>query len=361
MTLIAGGHGTDTTGTYMTTEFDAWPLIPETVSKEILDGITEASAALTLFDRLPNMSSRVHRMPLLSTLGYAEFVCDIMSDNLVVGADQQIDDARYGYLKGEPYGTGDPGKVPNEGAPEIKPTHQMKWENVFIVAEPIAIILPVPDDVLDDSEYDLWAAMRPRIIEAFHQRIDRAIVWGQNRPVTWPTGVVPTAIARGQGVVEGSNVDFADDLSALMGVLEEIAYDPTGFMVAPSVKATLRGLRDANGAPIFVPQMQGVPASIWGLPISYIKNATMDENVARVIAGKTDEAKYSIRSDMQWKLFSEGVISDENGKVILNLMQQDSKAMRVVMRLGWAVPNPIHKLNADRSGYPFAVLLNVAC
>jgi hypothetical protein len=59
---------------------------------------------------------------------------------------------------------------------------------------------------------------------------------------------------------------------------------------------------------------------------------------------------------MSWKLFTEGVISDENGKVILNLMQQDSKAMRVVMRLGWAVPNPLHSLRPDREGYPFAVL-----
>jgi HK97 family phage major capsid protein len=356
MTLIAGGHGTGTKGTHVTTEFDAWPLIPETVSKEIQDGIVESSAALSLFSRLPNMSSRVHRMPLLSTLGYAEFVCDTTDDSLVAGADVEVGDAEYLAMKGEPYGTADPGIVPNEGAPELKPTHQMKWENIFIVAEPIAIILPVPDDVLDDSEYDLWAAMRPRIIEAFHQRIDNAIVWGQNRPQSWPSGVVPTAIARGQVVAEGTNVDFADDLSALMGILEAQAYDPSGFMAAPSVKATLRGLRDTNGMPIFAPPTAGTPGTIWGLPLAYVKNNTFQLNTSRLIAGKMDEAKYAIRSDMSWKLFTEGVISDENGKVILNLMQQDSKAMRVVMRLGWAVPNSLHALRPNREGYPFAVL-----
>ena len=356
MTLIAGGHGTDSKGTHMTTEFDAWPLIPQTVSNEIQDGIVEQSAALSMFDRLPNMSSRVHRMPVLSTLGYAEFVCDTTDDDLVQGADQQVDDARYLEMKGEPYGTGDPGIVPEEGAPHLKPTHQMKWENIFIVAEAIAIVLPVPDDVLDDSEYDLWAAMRPRIIEAFHQRIDSAIIWGQSRPQAWPTGVVPTAIARGQVVAEGAGVDFADDLSLLMGLLEQQAYDPTGFMAAPSVKATLRGLRDTQGMPIFTPGMQGVPDGIWGLPLTYIRNNTMRTTTSRLITGKMDEAKYAIRSDMSWKLFTEGVISDDQGRVILNLMQQDSKAMRVVMRLGWAIPNPIHKLRAGRQGYPFAVL-----
>ena len=59
---------------------------------------------------------------------------------------------------------------------------------------------------------------------------------------------------------------------------------------------------------------------------------------------------------MRFQIFTEGVISDENGRVIMNLMQNDMKAMRVVMRLGWALPNPIHQLREDRAGYPFAVL-----
>lgn len=357
MTLLAHGHGTSKQGVYGTTEYDAWPLIPEEVSNSILDGVTEASAALQLFDRLPNMGSRTYRMPVLSALGSAGWATDTVDDNLVIGADQQVDDERMLELKGDPYGTGNPGEVPNEDFPPLKPTHQMKWENVFIVAEPLAIILPVPDDVLDDSEFDIWAAMRPRIIEAFHQKIDSAIVWGQDRPTTWPTGIVPTAVARGQIVQEGAGADLGIDTSNLMGILEQQAYDPTGFMAAPSVKASLRNLRDTQGGLLFNPSMQaGAPDQLWGLPISYIKNNTFVTQRSRLIAGAYSEAKYSVRTDMQWKLFTEGVISDEDGRVIINLMQQDSKAMRVVMRMGWVVPNPIHKLRPDRDGYPFAVL-----
>lgn len=356
MSLIAGGYGTDTNGTYMTTEFDAWPLIPEEVSKEITQGVIEGSAALSMLQRLPNMTSRTQRMPILSTLGDAAFVGNTTSDDLTLGADQQIDDARYAAIKGTPYGSGDPGLVPDEGVPGMKRTHQMAWENVFIVAEPIAIILPVPDDVLEDSSYDLWEAMRPRIIEAFHQKIDNAMIWGQNRPVTWPTGIVPTAIARGQVVAEGTGVDLAEDISNVMAILEQQGFDPTGFMAAPSMKASLRNLRDQNYNPIFTPGFGKVPDAIHGLPLSYVKNNSFQTVTSRLITGKLDEAKYAIRSDMQWKLFTEGVISDENGKVILNLMQQDTKAMRVVMRLGWAVPNPIHALNPNRAGYPFSVL-----
>ena len=354
MTKIAGEYGE--VGSYMTTEFDAWPLIPEEVSNEISKGVVEGSAALSMFTRLPNMSSKTQRMPILATLGDAGFVGQVTSDSLTIGADQQITDARYNSIVGNPYGSADPGFVPDEGAPALKKTHQMAWENVFIVAEPIAIILPVPDDVLEDSSYDLWAEMRPRIIEAFHRKIDDAVLWGQDRPLTWPTGVIPTAISRGQIITEGTGLDLAEDVSNVMGILEQQAYDPTGFIAAPSMKASLRNLRDGNNYPLFTPGLGVTPDALYGLRISYIKNNSFRTNISRLIAGKTDEAKYAVRTDMSWKLFTEGVISDENGKVIMNLMQQDMKAMRVVMRMGWAVPNPIHALRPDRGGYPFAVL-----
>lgn len=358
MTILYGGHGTGHEAIKATTEYDAWPLIPQTVSNSVMSGVVEGSAALSMFRRLPNMSSRTHRLPILSTLGAAAFTDPtLISDNLNQGADQQIDDERMNAITGQPYGSKDGGYIPDEGLPGLKPTHQMKWENVFIVAEPIAIILPVPEDVLDDSEFDMWAEMRPRIIEAFDQAIDNAIIWGQNRPRTWPTGVVPTAIARGQVIAEGAGADLGEDTSNLMGVLEQQGYDPTGFMAAPSIKASLRNIRDTQGALIFNPSMQvDAPDLLWGKAISYVKNNTFVTDVSRLVAGKMDEAMFSIRTDMRWKIFEEGVITDENGRVIINLMQQDMVAMRVVMRLGWAVPNPIHKLRPDRAGYPFAVL-----
>jgi HK97 family phage major capsid protein len=358
MSLIANGYGTGLNEVHATTEFDAYPLIPKEVSREVMSGITEGSAALSMFRRLPNMSSRTYRMPVLSSLGNADFTGSTVSDDLVAGADSQINDLAMLQMQGLPYGVGNPGSMPQEGIPNLKKTHQMMWENVHIVAETMSIILPVPDDVIADSEYDLWAEMRPRIIEAFDKRIDESILWGHRRPTTWPSGIVPTAISRGQAVVEGTGADLGIDISNLMGILEQQAYDPNGFMASPSVKASLRNLRDSNGQPIFTQgNLQGgTPDSVYGLPIAYIKNNSFQPNIARMICGKTDEAVFSIREDMRFQIFTEGVISDENGRVIMNLMQNDMKAMRVVMRLGWALPNPIHQLREDRAGYPFAVL-----
>lgn len=336
------------TGVFGTTEQDAWPLINEEISRNVISGVTEGSAALSLFDRLPNMSARTLRMPVLNSIGAGHFVGTTQDDNLDTGADTQMHNADTQ----ETYGP------PDTDFPDLKKTHQFEWENVWINAEPIAIILPVPEDVLSDASYDIWEQMRPRIVEAFHQRIDNAIIWGQGRPTSWPTGIVPTAISRGYTIDETAGVDFAAAVSELMGMLEEDGKRPSGFMADPTVLRTLRDLRDANNAPIFAPSLTaGAPSTLWGLPLNYVWNNTFRAATARLITGVMNEAKYSIRQDMEFKLITEGVITDEDQNIVFNLPQQDMVALRVVMRLGWAVPNAIHKMAQDRTqSYPFAVL-----
>ena len=334
-----------TTGQYATTEADALPLIPQEVANEVINGITEASATLSLFRRLPNMSSRTLRMPVLNSMGAASFIAGTVNDDLTLGADVEAPDS-----------------VAETGIPGLKSTHQMEWTNVYIHAEPLAIILPIGEDVLEDSQYPIWDEIRPRIVEAFGIAIDNAVIWGQGRPTSWPSGIVPTAISRGftvtQGTATAAQGGLGTDASNLMGLLEDVGYNPTGWIIDPKAKRELRNLVDTNGRPLFVPSLaQGEPSTFWGLPIEYVRNGTMRDATAKFIVGDMNQAVYSIRSDMRFDIFREGVITDSTGKVVANLMQNDMVALRVVMRLGWAVPNPIHAMGPDRDEkYPFAVL-----
>ena len=51
------------------------------------------------------------------------------------------------------------------------------------------------------------------------------------------------------------------------------------------------------------------------------------------------------------------MIQDPQTKeIVYNLAQQDMIALRVVFRMGWAVPNPATRLNEDRTGCAFAYL-----
>ena len=91
--------------------------------------------------------------------------------------------------------------------------------------------------------------------------------------------------------------------------------------------------------------------------MSFPNNGAFDKSKALMISGDFSQLVYSIRQDITFKLFTEGVIQNSDGSIAYNLMQQDMIALRAVMRLGWEIPNPINSLKqkaADRC--PFAIL-----
>ena len=98
-------------------------------------------------------------------------------------------------------------------------------------------------------------------------------------------------------------------------------------------------------------------AVLYGFPLDEVRNGAWDTTAAELLAADWTKFVAGIRQDITYDLFSEGVISDAEGKVILNLMQQDSKALRVVFRVGFQVANPLTRLNAtEASRYPAGVV-----
>ena len=60
------------------------------------------------------------------------------------------------------------------------------FESTPLIAEEIAVILAIPDSVLADSTFDLWSGLSPLVARAFARRLDRAVIFGQEKPATWP-------------------------------------------------------------------------------------------------------------------------------------------------------------------------------
>lgn len=295
-------------------------LIPEPVTREIIQGVTEGSAVLQMGRRLPNMTSKTQTMNVLDMLPTAYFV------------------------------NGDTG---------MKQTTKMKWDKKKIYAEEIAVIVPIPESVLDDADYDIWGEVRPRLVEAFGKVIDGAILFGTNKPTSWRDSVLETCTKAGS--VVAATPYIYDDLLAEGGVIakvEESGYLVNGIMSAIQMRAKLRGLKDLNGNPIFKTDMQGAtPYALDGSPMYFPRNGAFDTAKALMFAGDWSELVYSIRQDITFKIFDQGVVQDpSDNSIVYNLMQNDMVALRAVMRLGWEIPNPKTAYNDTLSKYcPFAV------
>lgn len=303
-------------------------LIPEETAREILQGAVAESAVLRMARRLPNMGSKTLAMNVLDALPTAYFV------NGEVSGDKAAQEA-------------------------YKQTTKQAWANKKIYAEEIAVIVPIPEAVLDDASYDIWAEVRPRLVEAFGKKIDGAVLFGTDKPATWREGVVPSATAAGNNVAATTDV-YADIMGedGLIAKVEEDGYMPNGVMGAVKLRSKLRGVRDDNGGLIFKTDMQGATRyALDGMDTYFPVNGAFDPTKALAIVGDWDQLVYSIRQDITFKIFTEGVIQNPaTGEIEYNLMQNDMVALRAVMRLGWEVANPTNAFNADiENAFPFSV------
>lgn len=309
----------------MISRTNAEALIPEEVSREIIQEVPVQSAVMRLARRLPNMTRAQQRMPVLSGLVSADWV------------------------------DGDTGQ---------KSTSRAEWENVYINAEELAVIVPIPEAVLDDADYDIWGEIRPRIVEAFGQKIDEAILWSLNKPVSFPDGLTVQAAAASHTVDLSSVTAGGGDLydavlseGGLFAKVEEDSYGVNGVVAHLSMKAMLRGLRDSQGNPIFKTDVQGsTQFALDGAPMYFTENT--DAGTSLLIAGDWRRLVWSVRQDITYKLLDQAVIQDAFGNIVYNLAQQDMVALRAVMRIGWALPNPPNRVNPnDATRFPFAALV----
>lgn len=140
--------------------------------------------------------------------------------------------------------------------------------------------------------------------------------------------------------------------------IEKSGYMPTGHVADISLRAELRELVDNNNRPLFKTDLQSsTQYSLDGNTMKFPRNGFWDATKAKMISGDFDQLVYSMRQDITFKLFDQGVVQDPaTGEIVYNLMQNDMVAMRAVMRLGWEIPNPINSLETDRTKRcPFAV------
>ena len=292
---------------------DAGALIPEGEVKEIFKAVAQGSFVFSALRRLPNMSSLQTRIKVEDALPLIYW---------------------------------------QETSTSRKKLTKMAWKNKYITAEELAVIVPISEQILADSEYDIWGEIRPKIVEAIANKIDAAVVFGDDKPASFPDGLVEAARKAGHTIARSGTETFYELVSDAMGFVEGDGYDVNGIVGGTLLKKRFRDMVDTTGRPL------GTGNEVADLPRFTIKNGAWDETKGSALVGDFKEAVFAVRQDISYKLLTEGVIQDpSDGSILYNLGQDDMVALRITFRFGWQLPNPVNRIQPDEEGrLPFGLV-----
>ena len=292
---------------------DVDALIETQVANEIFEGVVRDSKALSMFKRLPNATSDKTKLRVLDTLPVAYFV------------DETNNNGRKNITK-------------------------MAWDKKYINIAELAVIIPIKENLLNDSSIDIWSEVRPRIVEAFAKKIDDAMFFGTGKPSDWRTGLIPSVQAVGANVSE-TNKGLYSDINDAMTKVEESGYNVNAILGGTGLKGKFRMMLDTTGQPLNTTEIGSIRRE-------FMDNGVWDKDTATLLVGDFSQAVYSIRQDVTYKVLTEAVIQDPtDGSILYNLAQDDMVALRVTMRLGWEIPNPVNAENTGVTRFPFATLV----
>lgn len=306
------------------TRADALALLAKQDINEIIKPETSQSAALASF-RTIRMSAGTASMPVLATLPTAGWVTDA--------------------------GSGTP-----TAASESKPTSKATWTDKNLVAEELAVIVPVHENTLADSKFDIWSEIRPLVAAEFGRLLDLAVFFGVNKPATWlDPALVPGAIAAGNQIVEGTGIDLADDFNEAFGLVEDDEFDVNAAFTGRFLRRELRGLRDENNQPIYLDGLRSDnnTASIYGQDLRYLGNRAWNRDAATALVGDASKVVLGIREDVQVKLLDQATL-DMGGGNLVHLAQRDMVALRFKFRVAFATA--FSTAGGQPTDYPFAVI-----
>lgn len=313
-------------------------LIPEETASEIIGAMPATSAALAAFRNIA-VRSKQTRVPIIDVLPEASWVEELTEDGV-------------------------------DGSDHVKPVSTMGVSSVYVNVEPLATIVVIPDEVVEDiaagAGVDAWAQAQDLVGSAFAQKIDKAVFFGLHgvtSPASFPDGIAVQALAAGNDVSVASVADLSVAINDAMGAVELDGFDVNALFASRAIRAQLRGLRDDNGQPIYLTGLRsdGDTEAVYGRRLTTVDNgawtaytAGPPENGATMIVGDGSNVRVAIRTDMNYKILTEATVTD--GANTINLAQSDATGLRIVMRVGFQVYVPPSFEVSGAGRFPFAVV-----
>ncbi len=273
---------------------DVATIIQEEYSNTLLDEAAKASTALTAFPTV-SMGTKITHMPVLATLPEANWVTESATDSA-----------------------------------GVKPTSEVNWADLTLVAEELAVIVPVHENVIDDATVSVLDEVAKWGGQAIGKKLDQAIFFGTSKPSSWNSpALVPAAVSASQTVAA---VDGVANGSDLVGAANKVAkmialagHVPNTMVAGLALRYDVANLRDANGLPIFRDESFGAFRTFFN------ENGAWNPAAAEMVIVDSSRVRIGIRQDITVKFLDQATV---NG---INLAERDMVALRFKARFAYVL------------------------
>lgn len=270
-------------------------LIAEEYANTLLDNAIQTSVVLEAFPRV-DMGSKVTHMPVLATLPEAAWVGESAT-----------------------------------AAEGVKPTSQVTWDDRTLVAEEVAVIIPVHENVVDDATVAVLENLTRQGGQAIGRKLDQAVLFGIDKPASWTSSaLLPAAVAAGQTFQTTTAAGGSDLYGAHFAAAEALAdagYDPTDLIARAGLRFRLANLRDAEGGLL----LSNGGTDYAGLRAHWARNGSFDSAAADSLIVDASRVRIGVRQDITVKFLDQATVGG------INLAERDMVALRFKARFAYVL------------------------
>jgi HK97 family phage major capsid protein len=207
------------------------------------------------------------------------------------------------------------------------------WKDQTLVAEEIAVIIPVHENVLDDASVALLDEISALGGQAIGKKLDQAVLFAIEKPASWTSpALIESATPDGIfTVVDGAaNVDdLWGAIAQAAGYVADNGADPTALVLQNALRWQLANLRDADGRPVFS------ESQLAGFTTLFNKNGAWDPTMALAFVVDPSLGRIGVRQDITVKFLDQATVGG------INLAERDMVALRLKARFAYVLADAI--------------------
>lgn len=230
----------------------------------------------------------------------------------------------------------------------VKKSTKLTYKQVLLAWRKFAGILPITDELSEDSAIDLWNDATARFARAFSKKADELVFTNVASGGNTKNGITVESGTHEVDASGGFDSITADNLYDMIYGVPTMSAEGGRFFLNREALGVLAVLKDKNDRPLWVDSYaNGVPATIAGKPYTEtLVLPTLSEEEAAlpvIVFGDLKYVTLGMRTDLNIKIFDSGSVGDpedEDQSDQINLLTQDVQAMRAVKRMNAVVRFP---------------------